>query len=176
VAVVAAVWLFLPLAVVIASASSESVCRAVERCWYPGLPPARGARFLSSLSDSLFVAALVLMVNVLGLALAVILPGIGLFIGWAITAWALGRGWFIAVAIRRMDLADASALYERNRWRVLLQGAALTLIGTVPLVNLMLPVLGPAAMVHEVIRAVEGGVRGGRLGQERQSGGRQGWG
>jgi CysZ protein len=167
--VVAAIWLFLPLAVVIASAFSEAVCRAVERRWYPALPPAAGASLFAAFSDSLVLAGLVLVFNVLGLVLAVILPGVGLIIGWAVAAWALGRGWFVAVAMRRMDRRAATNLYEHNRWRVVLQGAALTLIGTVPLVNLLLPVLGPAAMVHEVMRAHAEGLPEPRLARDPQS-------
>jgi uncharacterized protein involved in cysteine biosynthesis len=151
--VVAAVWLFMPLAVVIAGAFSDSVCQAVERRWYPELPPPGGAGFFASFTDGLVVAALVLGFNLLGLVLAAVIPGLGLVIGWVVTAWALGRGWFVAVAMRRMDRGAANALYERNKLRIVLQGGALTLIGTVPLINLLLPVLGPAAMVHEVMRA-----------------------
>jgi len=147
-ALAGAIWLFLPVAVVIASAFMEPVCRAVERRWYPGLPPPTGARFEAQLWDGIVVGGTVLALNLVSLVLALLIPGIGLLLGWAITAWALGRGFFVAVAMRRMSREQAATLYLQHRSQVLLQGAALTLLGYVPVANLLLPVLAPACMVH----------------------------
>ncbi len=143
-----ALWLFLPLAVVIASLFLEPVCRAVERRWYPGLEAPVGAALSAQVWDGLVVGGLVLMMSVFSLVLALLLPGVGFVLGWAITAWALGRGLFVAVAMRRMSRTEANALYGRHRWGVLLQGGALALAGSLPLVNLLVPVLGTACMVH----------------------------
>ena len=153
-----ALWLFLPAAVLIASLFMEPVCRAVERRWYPTLPPAHGAQLASALWDALLVALLVGAMSLLTLVLALVLPGLGLVLGWAVTAWALGRGLFVAVAMRRMDRRRAHELYRRHRGAVLLQGAALALAGTVPFANLLVPVLGTACMVHVMMR---GGASGG---------------
>ena len=143
-----ALWLFLPVAVLIASLFLEPVCRAVERRWYPGLPAPAGASRLAQIWDGWVVGALVLVLSGLSLILAGVFPGVGLLLGWAITAWALGRGLFVAVAMRRMSRVEAQFLYRRHRGSVCLQGAALALAGCLPLVNLLLPVLGPACMVH----------------------------
>jgi len=151
-ALAAAIWLFMPVAVLIASAFMEPVCRAVERRWYPGLPPPHGASILPQLWDGLVVAALVALLNLVSLVLALIIPGIGLLLGWAITAWALGRGLFVPVAMRRMSRHEANTLYLRYRGAVLLQGAALAFAATIPLLNLLVPVLGPACMVHVLMR------------------------
>ncbi len=151
-AIAAAVWLFLPLAVVIASLFMEPVCRAVERRWYPGLPPCGGAGLAAQLWDGLLVGALVAALSALSLLLALLIPGIGLVLGWAVTAWALGRGLFVAVAMRRMGRPEATALYAAKRGTVLAQGAALALAASVPLLNLLVPVLGTACMVHVLMR------------------------
>lgn len=149
---VSSVWLFLPVAVLIAGAFMEPVCRAVERRWYPGVAAPHGANLAAQLWDSFLVSLLVLVMSGASLALALLLPGVGLVIGWAITAWALGRGLFVAVAMRRMDRAQAAALYRRHRPAVLAQSAALALAGFVPIVNLLIPVLGSACMVHVLMR------------------------
>jgi uncharacterized protein involved in cysteine biosynthesis len=148
----AALWLFLPVAVVIASAFMEPVCRAVERRWYPDLPAPQGASLPIQIWDGLVVASLVLVLNLVSLLLAVLIPGIGLLLGWGITAWALGRGLFVAVAMRRMGRMEAAELYLRHRGGVLLQGAALALAGSIPVLNLLLPVVGPACMVHVLMQ------------------------
>ena len=148
---VVALWLFLPFAVLVASLFLEPICRAVERRWYPGLGrPARaeGASLATQMWDGLAVGLRVLLLSAASLLLALFIPGIGVFLGWAITAWALGRGLFVAVAMRRMGRADATRLYAACRPLVLVQGAVLAFAGYVPLVNLLVPVLGTAAMVH----------------------------
>lgn len=155
-ALAAGVWLFLPVAIVIASAFMEPVCRAVERRWYPHLPPHPGARLPAQLWDGLVVGSTVLALNLVSLVLALLIPGIGLFLGWAITAWALARGMFVTVAMRRMTRGNAARLYRRHRAFIILQGAVLTLIGYVPLADLLLPVLAPACMVHLLMRQVPG--------------------
>jgi uncharacterized protein involved in cysteine biosynthesis len=138
---VSALWLFLPLAVVIAGLFLEPVCRAVERRWYPDLPPPEGASLVAQAWYGLKLGLRVLLLSLLGLVLALVFPGVGNIIGWAITAWALGRGMYSAVALRRMTLVQAEAQYRDQRILVLVQGAALTLAGAVPLLNLLVPVL-----------------------------------
>lgn len=147
-----AVWLFLPACVLIASLFMEPVCRAVERRWYPALPRPHGANLGAQLWDAALVALLVGTMNLVSVILALILPGVGLVLGLAVTAWALGRGLFVAVAMRRMDRPAAHEVYRQNYGAVLLQGAALAVAGYIPLVNLLVPVLGTACMVHVLMR------------------------
>jgi uncharacterized protein involved in cysteine biosynthesis len=149
-ALLAALWLFIPIAVVIAGLFMEPVCRAVERRWYPLLPPPGPAGLLSQGWDGVVLGVRVMALSLFGLLLGLFLPGIGQCVGWLITSWALGRGMFAAVAMRRMSRAAALAAYHENRLAVLVQGALLTAGGVMPLLNLLLPIVGPAAMVHLV--------------------------
>lgn len=144
----AALWLFLPLAVVIAALLMEPVARAVDRRFYPDLPIPRGAPLVDQFWDGMALGLRVLVLNGVAFLLAVLLPGIGLVLGWGIAAWALGRGLFVAVAMRRMDRPQAQALYASRWLSVLAQGAVLAAAATVPLLNLLVPVIGTAAMVH----------------------------
>ncbi len=147
----AALWLFVPMAVVIAGIFLDPVCRAVERRWYPWLPPPAGASFLSSNMAGLAIALKVAAFTLLSLLLSIFVPVAGHVVGWLLTAWALGRGLFASVAMRRMSRGDADRLYYRERTAVVVQGAVLALAGAIPFVNLLLPVLGPAAMVHLIV-------------------------
>jgi CysZ protein len=52
------------------------------------------------------------------------------------------------VAMRRMGRAEAQFLYRRHRIAVLLPGLALAAAATLPGVNLLVPIVGTAAMVH----------------------------
>ncbi len=149
-----ALWLFLPVAAIIGTLYIERIARAVERRYYPELPPPEGAPIISQLLDALNVGLRILLLNVLALIAALILPGIGLVLAWLIGGYAIGRGLFGAVAMRRMPRMDAEALYRRVKSTVLLQGCAIALGGYVPLLNLLIPVVGTAAMVHVLDRAM----------------------
>jgi CysZ protein len=151
-------WLFLPLAAMIGTLFIDSIARAVERRWYPGLAPAVGASIMSQIWLGLALGLRILLLNILALLCVLLIPGIGLVLGWAIAAYGLGRGLFMAVALRRMPRGAAEMVYRRARWVVLAQGAAMALAGTVPLLNLLIPVIGTAAMVHVLDRAI-GGMR-----------------
>src|SRR5882757_7491991 len=111
-AAVLAMWLFLPVAAAIGTLYFERIARAVERVFYPSLPPAEAAPMLDQVRDSLAVGLRVLGLNVLALLLTLFLPGIGFPIGWAVASWAIGRGLFVAVAMRRLSRPDAEALYR----------------------------------------------------------------
>jgi uncharacterized protein involved in cysteine biosynthesis len=104
--------------------------------------------------DGGVVALKVLALNVLALALVLVLPGIGFVLGWAIAAYAIGRGLFVAVAMRRMPRSVAESIYCRIRLSVLAQGAVLALAAYVPVLNLLIPVIGTAAMVHLLDRGM----------------------
>lgn len=151
-AVLLAFWLFLPVAAGLGTLYLERIARAVERRFYPALAPAHGAPLAVQAWDGISVGLRILLLNLLALVLAVLIPGLGLVIAWAIGAYAIGRGLFVAVAMRRMSRPEAQALYRRRRVQVLAQGGILALAGYLPLLNLLIPVLGTAAMVHVLDR------------------------
>ena len=97
-----------------------------------------------------WLAALLGTVGVLLLAFWRFLPTVMLIATLNIDrgGWAIGRGLFVAVAMRRMGRADAQFLYRRHRIAVLLPGLLLAAAATLPGVNLLVPIVGIAAMVH----------------------------
>ena len=143
-----AAWLFVPAALLIAALYSDRVAAAVDRRFYPALPAPEAAPFAVQAWDGVLLAVQVLGLQAVALLLAVLLPGIGLILGWLITGWAIGRGLFVAVAMRRMNRRLALQAYAARRWNVLAQGATLALAAAVPLLNLLVPVLGVAALTH----------------------------
>ena len=152
-ALLLSVWLFVPAALAIATLYMARIADAVDRRFYPGLPEPRGASLAVQAWDGLALGGRVLLLQLVGLLLALLLPGVGLLLGWAIAGWSIGRGLFVGVAMRRMGREEAQALYARRRVPVLAQGLLLALAGTIPLLNLLVPVLGTAAMVHVLNRS-----------------------
>jgi len=154
-----ALWLFLPIAVGIGTLYFDRIALAVERRFYPWLPPPDGASLVEQTWDGVTVACKVLALNVVALVLTVLLPGIGLILGWLIASYAIGRGLFVAVAMRRMPRAMAESLYRSRRGIILVNGAILAAAAYFPVINLLIPVIGTAAMVHVLdlaLSAVDG--------------------
>lgn len=142
-------YLFLPLASVVAFLFADRIAAAVEHRYYPGLPPARPAPLAQQTWDGIALGLRVLGWQVVALVLLLTpLAPVAVPLGWLISAWSVGRGLFVAVAMRRMDRPRASAAYARLRLPVLGQGALMAAGSLVPVLNLFVPVLGTAAMVH----------------------------
>ena len=146
--------LFLPVAAVIATLFIDRVADAVERRWYPGTPPVAPAPLLDQLWDGLDLGVKVLAMQLLALLLSLLMPGVVVALGWLVAAWAIGRGLFVAVAMRRMGRRDALLLCRHRLPSVLAQGGWMAALGLMPLLNLLAPVLGTAALVH-VLHAPE---------------------
>jgi uncharacterized protein involved in cysteine biosynthesis len=147
-------WLFLPLAAAISTLYLSRIAAAVERRYYSFLPPAQGASSASQAWDGIVLCARVLTFSLVSFALVLILPGAGVVLAWAIAAYALGRGLFGVVSMRRMRRPDADALYRRFRWQILAQGGLMAAAAYLPVVNLLIPLLGTAAMVHVLDDAI----------------------
>jgi CysZ protein len=148
-AAVLTLYFFLPVATVIATLFSDRIAAAVERRFYPWLPPTAPASLIDQTWDGLALGLRVLVLQVLALLLSLTpLAPVAAPLGWLIAAWAVGRGVFVAVAMRRMSRAQATSLYRARRGAVVAQGALIALASWVPLLNLLVPVLGTAALVH----------------------------
>ncbi len=113
-----AFWLFLPVAAGIGMLFCDRIASAVERRFYPWLPRAESASILEQARDSVSVAVNVFALSIAALILAFIVPGLGLVLGWMIAAYAIGRGLFVAVAMRRMSRSSAEFdLFPKSRHR-----------------------------------------------------------
>ena len=149
----AAFWLFLPTVVLIATFYIDRVAAAVEARHYPWLPAPTPAPFAVQVWDGLHLAGRVLLLNLVALLLALLpIPGLGLVLAVLVSGWAIGRGLFVAVAMRRLSREAAIALYAGRRLAVLVPGVLLAVASIVPGVNLLVPIVGTAAMVHVLNR------------------------
>ncbi|WP_237217387.1 EI24 domain-containing protein [Falsiroseomonas oryziterrae] len=146
-ALLAAWWLFVPLLLAIASILTDGVAAAVEQRHYPGLPPPRGASTAAQAWSGLLLALRLALVTLVLLPL-LLLPPFGAVALWAVAAVGLGEGLFLGVAQRRMSVAESEALKRRLRVPIWMLGGVLALAGIVAPLNLLVPVVGTAAMVH----------------------------
>ena len=154
----AAFWLFVPFALPIAGLFLDETAAAVERRHYPGLPPANGASLAAQGVFNVTLALKVLGLNLVLLPIALLLPVVGGVLIWLVAAVSLGHGLFEGVAQRRMGVAEARVLRKRREFSVLAVGAVLAVLALLPFANLLVPVLGTAAMTHLLHRGADGPV------------------
>jgi CysZ protein len=74
--------------------------------------------------------------------------GIPVALFYGANGWLTGREYYEQVALRRRDPADVKAWRKANGGVLWLTGIAIVFLGTIPILNLIVPVLGVAAMVH----------------------------
>jgi CysZ protein len=143
----ATIALFGAIAAVIGSLFIERVAGAVERRYYPGLPPVRHQMITEQFIGLLSFLLAVIVLNLLALPLYVIWgANIPIFLG--LNGYLLGREYFELVALRRVDPKTARLLWRTHRFKLLACGVLIAAFSFVPLANLLTPVLATAFMLH----------------------------
>ncbi len=129
----------------------DPIAEAVERRHYPDLQPARSQPLGEALGGNLIFVAVTLILNLLALPLYLLLiwvPPLNLVLFYLLNGYLLGREYFEMVSVRRLALAESKALRRRFRGRVILAGMVITFLLTIPLVNLVTPIIATAFMLH----------------------------
>lgn len=129
----------------------DDIARAVERRYYPDLPPARPQPLGEAVFGNVIFILVTLILNLLVLPLYLVLifiPPLNLVLFYLLNGYLLGREYFEMVAARRLDLPAAKRLRRDSRGRVIVAGAVITFLLTIPLVNLVTPIIATAFMLH----------------------------
>lgn len=130
----------------------DDVAAAVEARHYPALPPAQAPGLAAQARDAARFLGLMLATNLGALALAVFAGPFAPLVFWAATGFLLGREYFALVAARRLAPAAAERLRRANAGRIWLAGAAMAAPLSLPLVNIVIPIVGVAVFTHQFHR------------------------
>lgn len=145
---VLSVFLMVPVASAFTGFFLEDVAEAVESRHYPGLPPARRQSLADQLRESAGFLLLLIGVNMVALLVYLLLAPAAPLIFWSVNGFLLGREYFQMVALRRMPRAEAVALRRRHAGTIFLAGALMAVPLSLPLVNLLVPIVGAASFTH----------------------------
>lgn len=145
---IASVFLMVPVASAFTGLFLDRIVDAVENRHYPGLPPARRQGWVETLRESAGFLGLVVGVNLLALVAYVFLAPFALFIFWGVNGFLLGREYAQMVAARRMSRPEVAAFRTRNRASIWAMGVVMAVPLSVPILNLLVPVVGTAAFAH----------------------------
>lgn len=148
--------LMVPVAAGVVGFFLDSIAAAVEARHYPGLPAVVELPIGQQIGDSLRFMGLVIGINVAALVIYLLVPPLAPFVFLLVNGFLLGREYFQLVAMRRVGRAGAKALGRRHFWWIWVAGTAMALPLTVPLVNLLVPILGVAVFTHQFHRLAPG--------------------
>ena len=142
------VFLMVPVASAFTGIFLEDVADAVEDRHFPGLPAASPLSLGEGVRQSVNFLGVVLAVNLGALFLYPFLgPAIPVAF-WAVNGFLLGREYFSLVALRRLPPPEVKAMRRRNRWTLWAAGTLMAAPLSVPILNLVIPVLGVATFTH----------------------------
>lgn len=125
----------------------DDVAKAVEAKHYPTLSSPSGTTVGQSVIASLRFVAVLVVLNIF-LLLFLIFPPIFPFVFYSVNGYLLGREYFELVSLRRMNLADAREVRKQRQGTLFVFGICIALLLTIPVVNLLTPIVATSAMVH----------------------------
>ncbi len=125
----------------------DQVAETVESRHYPELPPAPGQPMKEAVLGGLKFLGVMVALNILLLPFiftAVLYP----ILFYAVNGHLIGREYFELVAARRLSADDARRLRKDHKVGVFMAGVLTAFSLTIPVVNLLTPVVATAAMLH----------------------------
>lgn len=142
------IFLMVPVASAITSMFLDDVADAVEGEHYPNLPPADRTSFGDALRDTVNFLGVLLAANLLAILLYLFFAPAAIFIFWGLNGFLLGREYYTMAAIRRVGRTRAKQLRRENFGTIWMAGILMAMPLSVPLLNLLIPILGAATFTH----------------------------
>ncbi|WP_246209693.1 EI24 domain-containing protein [Pikeienuella piscinae] len=141
-------FLMFPVAAVFVGLFLDEIADAVEEKYYPGLPPPRKQGIGEIISQGVKFAIVLVFANLAALIIYLLSTVLAPVIFWMVNGFLLGREYFEIVAMRRMDGTAAKALRRRYFLEIWIAGTLLAAPLSVPILNIITPLIGVAAFVH----------------------------
>jgi len=152
-----AIFLFPAVAVFLQAFFLDNVVDAVEARHYPGHRSSHHQRWHEIATASLCFALLAIALNLCLLIISIFLlflaPPLAPIPFYLINGYLLGREYFDLVALRHLPASNANLLRKRNKRGNLQDGVLLTFLFSMPIINLVAPILATSYMTHRFHRA-----------------------
>lgn len=143
---VLSVFLMVPVASAFTGLFLDDVADAVEAKHYPSLPPAPRIPLGENIRESLGFLGVIIVANIA--ALVLYFTPLAPFVFYGLNGFLLGREYYRMIAVRRLGRAGARAAFRGNLLTIWVAGALMAVPLTVPVINLLVPILGAATFTH----------------------------
>ena len=142
------VFLMVPVAAAFTGFFLDDVADAVEARHYPHLAKAAHVPLSEAFAESLGFLGVLIGANTVALIAYLLFAPLAPAIFYALNGYLLGREYYRMIAVRRLGRDGAKAAFRANLSLIWLTGALMAVPLTIPLVNLLVPVIGVAAFTH----------------------------
>ena len=142
------IFLMVPVASAITSLFLDEVAQAVEDKHYPHILQVRSVPFGEALRDTVSFLGVLVGANFLALFLYVLLPFAAPLIFWVLNGFLLGREYFTLAAMRLVGRSQVKAMRKQHRGTIWVAGILMAMPLSIPLLNLIIPILGAATFTH----------------------------
>jgi CysZ protein len=147
-ATVVITWFMFPGVVsAIISLFMDQIANCVEARHYPDLPKAGGPPLLDNIISSIKFLSIYVIINLCLLPFLFLGP-LYLPIFYIANGYLISREYFELAAHRHLSTPAARSLRKANKWQLLSLGIAITFLLTVPIINLIIPVVAVGATIH----------------------------
>jgi uncharacterized protein involved in cysteine biosynthesis len=142
------VFLMVPVTSAISAFFVDDVARAVEDRHYPNSQSQYRSKLSEEVRESLGFLGIMLVANLIALIFYALFIVFAPIIFWSLNGYLIGREYFYMAAKRYVGRENALSAFRENRFRVWMCGVTLVLPMSVPLLNLLVPVLAAASFTH----------------------------
>ncbi|NOR61113.1 MAG: hypothetical protein GQ535_01295 [Rhodobacteraceae bacterium] len=147
-ALVMAVFLMFPVAAIFLGFFLEEIADAVEGKHYPSLPKVQALPFGQIMGEALRFLMVMILANLLALIIYFASTLLAPVIFYIVNGFLLGREYFQLVAMRRLGERAATKLRKAHRWEIWFAGILMAVPLSIPIVNILVPLLGVATFTH----------------------------
>ncbi|MEL7461726.1 MAG: EI24 domain-containing protein [Pseudomonadota bacterium] len=148
------VFLMVPVASAFTSIFLDDVADAVEAVHYPHLPPAPRVPLGEAIRDSLAFLGVIIGANLAAgviyviMFFSVVLAPFMPLVFYGLNGYLLGREYFQITAMRRLGRDGAKRARSRHFMTIWIAGILMAVPLTIPIANLLVPILGAATFTH----------------------------
>lgn len=142
------VFLMVPVASAFTGIFLDDVADAVEDVHYPTLPAAPRLGLAESLREGAGFLLVLIGANLGALLLYLLFAPLAPLLFYGLNGFLLGREYFRMIAVRRLGRSAARAAFRTHLPAIWATGALMAIPLTVPLLNLLVPVIGAATFTH----------------------------
>jgi CysZ protein len=146
------IFLMMPVASLFTGLFLDKVADAVEEVHYPALSRPAPKSIRAAITESVRFLGLMILVNLCAL---IIYFGSAFFaplVFWLVNGFLLGREYSQMVATRHLSAPDAQVFLRQHRIATTIAGTLMAIPLSIPIVNLVVPVLGVATFTHQFHR------------------------
>jgi len=148
-------WLLFPAAIsAVIGLFVDRIARAVEDRHYPSLAPVVSPQFFDALIVAMKFFVVLISLNIF-LLFFIFTGPIYIFLYYLVNGYIISREFFELIALRRLDTGTSIAIRKKFQFSLIIVGVFFTFLMTIPVVNLLVPIVATTTMVHlfEIWRA-----------------------